>query len=72
MLNLGGILLLFDLRDGSINSLVVLQLDDDGWRIHVFARNEHQVGETLARGQLAVDDIVVGCVEISNAQHSSQ
>ena len=56
--NLGGILPALDLLDGGVNGLGVFKFYDDGRRIDVLARDEHQVGKALARGQLAVDDIV--------------
>lgn len=63
----GRILLAFNLLYGGVNGLVVFQFDDDGGRIDVLTRDEHQVCDALAYGQLAVDDVVVGGVIVGNA-----
>ena len=47
------------LVEGSVGGVVVLQFDDDGGLRAVLSRYEHQVGESLPRGILAMDMIVV-------------
>ena len=69
---LGGILATLDLIDGRIGILVELQFQNDGWRIDILARNEHQISEALARGQLTVDDVVVAGIVEGDAQHTGQ
>ena len=48
--NHGRILSTLDFLNGGVNGLVVFQFDNDGVRIDVFARDEHQVGEAFACG----------------------
>ena len=62
--HLGGVLPALDLVDSGIGILPELQFDDDGRRLHVLARDEHDVGEALARGQLAVHHIVVAGIVV--------
>ena len=45
--NLGGILLAVNLVDGSIGFFVDFQLNDDGRRVYILARNEHQDSRAL-------------------------
>ena len=45
--DLRGILLALDLLDSGVNGLIVFQLDDEGWRIDILARDEHQVSKAL-------------------------
>ena len=70
--NFGWILLALNLFNGCINGLVVFQFYDNGWRIHILAWNEHQVGKALARSKLTVDYIVVGGIIVGYAQNASQ
>ena len=48
-----------DLVDGGVGILVIFQLQDDGGGIYILARDEHQIGKTLTRSQLAVYDIYI-------------
>ena len=68
----GGILATENLVDGGVGIAVVFQLQDDGGRIDILSWNEHEVGESLARWQFAMDDIVIAGVEIGNGEYASQ
>ena len=48
-----------DLLDGLLGGMALFQLHDEGGLVHVLAGTEYEVGEAVARGHLAVDDVVV-------------
>ena len=68
----GGILATENLVDGGVCVAVKFQFQDDGRGIDIFTGNEHKVGETLACGQLSMNDIVVAGIEISDGEHARQ
>lgn len=47
-----------DLLDGLLGGMTLFQLHDEGWLVHVLAGTEDEVGEAVAHGHLAVDDVV--------------
>ena len=49
---LGGVLAALNLVDGRVGILIILQLQHDGGRVDVLARDEHQDGKALTRGLL--------------------
>ncbi len=61
-----------DLIDGGIGIFVYLQLYYDGRRVNVFARQEHDVGKSLARRQLAMHHVVVPGIIVGNAEYAGQ
>ena len=62
--HLGGVLPALDLVDGGIGILPELQFNDNGGRLHVLARDEHDVGKAFAAGQLAMHHVVVAGVVV--------
>ena len=66
----GGVLLSLDLFNGTVGILVVFQFEDDGGRINVLARDEHEVGKPLAGCKFSMDDVVVSCVIVSDGEHA--
>ena len=70
--HLDRVVLLQDLADGCINRTAVLQFDDDGRRVHIFPRYQHQVGKPFSRCVLPVNDIVVLSIVVGQADDASQ
>ena len=64
------IVLLLYLVNGRIGGMVELQLDDECRLGHVTTGNHHQIGITLARGVLTMDDVLVLGPDIGDGEYT--
>ena len=69
--HLSGVLLTLDLVDSRVGIFSELQLDDDGGRFDVLARDEHDVGKAFSTCQLTMHHVVVAGVIVGEAQDAS-
>ena len=67
-----GIFAVLDLLDGLLGGMTLLQLHDEGGLVHVLAGAEDEVGEAVARGHLAVDDVVIAGIVVGQADDAGQ
>lgn len=68
--NLGRIILLLYLINGSNGTLVIFQLYNHCWFVAEFARDKHKVCKALSSGKLTMDDIFILCINVRNGEYA--